>query len=72
MRRCRGPGANYLVIRRKLVLGYVEYLGPMYSMPSMCRADAERLYGKPGYYLEVVPWRKASSDAKKLAWANKE
>jgi hypothetical protein len=65
-RRRRGPGSNYLVVRTRDVLGYLEYLGPMYSKHADAQMDAERLYGKPGHTVTAFPWWKVPERIKRL------
>lgn len=46
---------TYVAIRTRDVLGYVEYCESFWSTPDEKEQDAERLYGKKGYTLRVVP-----------------
>jgi hypothetical protein len=52
---------RYLVVRRRDVLGYAEYFGPMVSDPRSSERDAERLYGKKGHTVEAVAWSKVTA-----------
>ena len=63
---------RYAVIRKKNVLGYEEYFGPMVSSPQESRRDAERLYGKPGHSLKVIAWATTSSLVKRLCREGQE
>jgi hypothetical protein len=60
--RPAGPGTDYLVIRRLKILLYTEYFGPLYSTAKEAQADAERLFGKDGYLIEVRPWGQVSDE----------
>jgi hypothetical protein len=66
----RRDACEFLVMRIRDILGYVEYFGPMVSCVKDCKADAERLYGKPGYRTKTLAWSKASQRQKDAAAAN--
>ncbi len=62
----RGPRVcQYIVIRQHDLLGYVEYLGPMVSVPSSVWSDANRLFGKPGHTITWVSLSKATPQQKR-------
>ena len=63
--------SEYLVIRIRDVYRYHEYFGPMVSCAKDRQADAQRLYGRPGYTVKVISWRQANAYQKKLAAENK-
>lgn len=64
--------SEYLVIRIRDIYRYHEYFGPMVSCAKDRHADAQRLYGRPGYTVQVVAWSKAGAFRQKLAAENNQ
>lgn len=72
MKKFDGRACEFLVLRIRDILGYVEYFGPMVSTPKMCQADAQRLYGKPGYRVKTLALSKCSKAQKDAAANNSD
>lgn len=62
--------STYLVIRLKDIFLYPEYFR-MVSDARNAKADAQRLYGKAGHHLRLIPWSQATAQQKK-DWAEHE
>lgn len=58
--RGRGYAVSYIAIRNRVILGYVEYLGPFWSTPNESARDAARLYGKKDHTVAALRHSSAS------------